>query len=63
QVAVDAEKGSITLDSNSSSQALVFMAPLMSPMYESRVRVQTGKYSWSTLRLGNRKEWKVKEKG
>ncbi|EFC4421672.1 hypothetical protein FDP73_23285 [Escherichia coli] len=63
QVAVDVDKGSITLDSNSPSQALVFMAPLMSPMSESRVRVQTGKNSWSTLTLGKNKDWKVIDKG
>jgi len=63
QVVLDLEKGNITLDSKSSSQALVFTTPLLTATSESRVRVQTGKNAWLTLTLGKTKDWSVVDKG
>ncbi|EGT4373619.1 hypothetical protein AUM47_19345 [Cronobacter malonaticus] len=63
EVMLDDLEGSITLNSKSSSQALTFLTPLMSPTTESRIRVQTGKNSWQSLSLGKTKDWEITDKG
>ncbi len=63
EVILDSLEGSITLNSKSTSQALTFLTPLMTPTTESRIRVQTGKNSWLSLTLGKTTDWEVTDKG
>lgn len=63
-ITMDVDKGTIILDSKSSSQTLTFLTPLMTSTSESRVRIQTGKNTWLTqLSLGNTNDWIVTDNG